>query len=346
MRASRSIGRAGGGRLLTVLAVIAASLALAPPAGAAAYQVIDLGTLGGTSSGATDVNDAGAIVGWARNGSGQVRAVVWRAGHMIDIGTLGGPTSSATSISNNYAVVGTSTVSAGGPRHAFLWRANQGAMHNLGLPRPVRIGDTGAIIGNATTATGEPIAAYRNQHGWIRLPLNGFDGSRGEDVNDAGTAVGTLLYEPHGSAPFVYENGVLTMLPSVATAAETAAVAINDAGLIAGQTFDPLGIVLWDGSSWHPIPTPALFDADIHDMNDCAQIVGAHHPEQFFKPHAFLISGGTAVDLNSQIPAGSGWRLGTATAINDAGEIVGVGRHNGLQHAFLLEPTETGAGCP
>ena len=221
-----------------------------------------------------------------------------------------------------------------------------GAMHNLGLTAPVRIGDSGAIIGNAVNAAGESVASYRNQHGWIRLPLNGFDGSHGEDVNDAGTAVGTLFDDPHGSAPFVYENGILTVLPSVPTAAETSADAVNDAGLIAGQTFDPLGIVLWDGSSWHPIPTPALVEPEIHDMNDCGQIVGAHHPVEFFKPHAFLISGGTAVDLNSQIPAGSGWRLGVATAINNTGEIVGVGRHHGVQRAFLLEPTGAGAGCP
>ena len=74
--------------------------------------------------------------------------------------------------------------------------------------------------------------------------------------------------------------------------------------------------------------------------------VGAHHPVQFFIPHAFLISNGTAVDVNSQIPSGSGWRLGVATAINDAGEIAGVGRHDGRQHAFLPEPTGAGAGCP
>lgn len=334
------------GRLLTVVAVAAGGLSVAAPAGAASYRVVDLGTLGGASSGATDLNDAGAVVGWSRTAAGRIHAVVWRAGHIVDIGTLGGPRSSATSISNTFAVVGTSTRVAGGEPHAFLWRANQGAMHNLGLPHPVRIGDTGAIIGNATNAAGESVAAYRTQHGWIRLPLNGFDGSHGEDVNDAGTAVGTLFDDPHGSAPFVYQSGVLTVLPSVPTAAETSADAVNDAGQIAGQTFDPLGIVLWDGSSWHPIPTPALVEPEIRDMNDCAQIVGAHHPVEFFKPHAFLIADGTGVDLNSRIPPGSGWRLGVATAVNDAGEIVGVGRHNGHQHAFLLEPTGSGAGCP
>ena len=331
---------------LTILAALAASLVPAAPAGAAAYQVIDLGALGGASSGATDLNNAGAAAGWSRTASGQVHAVVWRAGRIIDIGTLGGPGSRATSISNTFAVVGTSTLTAGGAPHAFLWRANQGAMHNLGLPTPVRIGDSGAIVGNATTAAGESVAAYRDQHGWIRLPLHGFDGSHGEDVNDAGTAVGTLFDDPHGSAPFVFANGVLTVLPSVPTAAETSADAINDAGLIAGQTFDPLGIVLWDGSAWQPVPTPGLVEPEIRDMNDCGQIVGAHHPAQFFKPHAYLIADGTAVDLNSQIPSGSGWRLGIATAINDAGQIVGVGRHDGLQHAFLLEPAGPASGCP
>jgi len=345
MWAFETLRRAGGRRWAALAAAAAASLAVAAPAGAATYRVVDLGTLGGASSAATDLNNAGAVVGWSATASGRVHAVVWRSGHMTDIGTLGGPTSMAAGISNTFAVVGTASVAAGGAEHGFLWRANQGAMHNLGIPLPVRIGDSGAIIGNATTAAGESVAAYRNQHGWIRLPLHGFDGSHGEDVNDSGTAVGTLFDDPHGSAPFVYADGVLTILPSVPAAAETSADAINDSGQIAGQTFDPLGIVLWDGTSWHPVPTPALVEPEIHDMNDCSQIVGAHHPEEFFKPHAFLIADGVGVDLNSRIPAGAGWRLGTANAINDAGEIAGVGRHNGERHAFLLVPTAPGAGC-
>ena len=223
-------------QIVSLAAAVAAMLAVAAPAGAATYRVVDLGTLGGASSAATNLNNAGAVVGWSSTSSGGVHAVVWRDGHMTDIGTLGGPTSMATGISNTFAVVGTASITGGGPLHGFLWRANQGAMHNLGIPLPVRIGDTGAIVGNAVTAAGESVAAYRSQHGWIQLPLPGFDGSHGEDVNDAGTAVGTLFTEPPGSAPFVYANGVLAILPSVPTAAETSADAINNAGQIAGQT--------------------------------------------------------------------------------------------------------------
>lgn len=44
------------------------------------------------------------------------------------------------------------------------------------------------------------------------------------------------------------------------------------------------------------------------------------------------------LDLNSLIPAVSGWELQFAGSINDAGQIVGQGRINGQSHAFLLTP--------
>jgi len=43
-------------------------------------------------------------------------------------------------------------------------------------------------------------------------------------------------------------------------------------------------------------------------------------------------------DLNSFIPANSGWELQAAVGVNIAGQIVGVGTINGQQHAFLLNP--------
>jgi probable HAF family extracellular repeat protein len=323
----------------------AGPVAAGAPAAAPSFRVIDLGTLGGKSSGAMDINTRGDVVGWAATKSGAVHAFVFRDGKMIDIGTLGGRNSKATGISDNRAVVGVSNV-IGGAQHGFLWRANQGSPHNLGTPLPVHIGDTGAIIGNGVSSIGESIATYRNQHGWVRLPLLDDDGSFGEDINNSGTAVGTLFTEPHGSTPFMYANGTLTVLPSVELASETAAVAINDNGVIAGQTFDPLGLVIFDGTSWQPVATGSLFEPEINDLNNCGDIVGAHHPGPVFStPSAFLISGGNPYDLNTLIPSGSGWHLGTAFGINDSGEIAGVGRHNGIQHAFLLVPS-TPESCP
>ena len=54
--------------------------------------------------------------------------------------------------------------------------------------------------------------------------------------------------------------------------------------------------------------------------------------------HAFLYDGGPMVDLNSLLPPASGWELTGAQGINDAGQIVGAGIHDGQTHAFLLPP--------
>jgi hypothetical protein len=45
------------------------------------------------------------------------------------------------------------------------------------------------------------------------------------------------------------------------------------------------------------------------------------------------------VDLNDCLDdSGAGWTLGDAMAINDLGQIVGNGWHEGTIHAFLLTP--------
>ena len=43
-------------------------------------------------------------------------------------------------------------------------------------------------------------------------------------------------------------------------------------------------------------------------------------------------------DLNDMLPAGSGWELEIARAINASGRIVGTGRYKGQQRAFLMTP--------
>ncbi len=43
-------------------------------------------------------------------------------------------------------------------------------------------------------------------------------------------------------------------------------------------------------------------------------------------------------DLNTLIPAGSGWQLTQVKAINDSGWIIGTGTLNGVERAFVLKP--------
>ncbi len=56
---------------------------------------------------------------------------------------------------------------------------------------------------------------------------------------------------------------------------------------------------------------------------------------------AFLYASGKVYDLNTLVTNGTGWTLTNATAVNDAGQIVGAGFINGQEHAFLLTPNLT-----
>jgi probable HAF family extracellular repeat protein len=52
------------------------------------------------------------------------------------------------------------------------------------------------------------------------------------------------------------------------------------------------------------------------------------------------------IDLQTQIPADSGWQLWDATGVNSAGQIVGFGSYNGAERAFLLTPDASAITAP
>jgi hypothetical protein len=72
-------------------------------------------------------------------------------------------------------------------------------------------------------------------------------------------------------------------------------------------------------------------------INERGQIVG-------YAGRAVLWQDGVAVDLNSLIPAGSGWELISAASINADGYIVGWGRLEGRQQPYLLSPEDVSSG--
>src|SRR4051812_36993114 len=84
--------------LLAALALPLLSLGAGAPVGAAppAYDLVDLGTLGGASSLATGINEDGWVVGGSSTADGAEHAFLWRDGRMADLGTLGGGFSYAT----------------------------------------------------------------------------------------------------------------------------------------------------------------------------------------------------------------------------------------------------------
>lgn len=74
------------------ISTITVSIASTFPAQAQSYTYTDLGTLGGTYSGAIAINNLGQVVGQGyTTGNSAVRATIWNGGSASDLGTLGGP---------------------------------------------------------------------------------------------------------------------------------------------------------------------------------------------------------------------------------------------------------------
>ena len=89
-----------------------------PSCGTAAGGMIDLGTLGGSTSQAESVNSLGHVVGRSLTAGGQTHAFLWTpTGGMIDLGTVAGTTYSAASDINDAGVVvgGASILRAAAP---------------------------------------------------------------------------------------------------------------------------------------------------------------------------------------------------------------------------------------
>ena len=73
-------------------------------------------------------------------------------------------------------------------------------------------------------------------------------------------------------------------------------------------------------------------------INDSDEVVGYGNISNN-APHAFLWAQAAGMrDLNSLIPANSGWVLINANAINRLGQITGYGTFKGNNHGFLLSP--------
>ena len=119
--------------------------------------------------------------------------------------------------------------------------------------------------------------------------------------------------------------------------------AISDNGLVAGLAYTPdntlAGLThaaLWKNRQAFDLGTLGGKNSTAYGVNSAGVVVGEadRNLVNQLQSTAFVYENGAMYDLF----AGTGWSGGSASAINDAGQIVGTGLYNGAIRAFLATP--------
>jgi probable HAF family extracellular repeat protein len=150
-----------------------------------------------------------------------------------------------------------------------------------------------------------------------------------------------------GGPAYVWRAGRVTLLPDLTGGRSALALAINVAGVVVGvsATADPTAqhAVRWSGGVATDIGTvDGIPYSEARAVNAAGQVVGTADRQctPCPAPRAWIWQPGTPITaLDTLLPAGSGWSLRAANGINDRGQIVGTGLHNGVPHGYLLTPT-------
>jgi probable HAF family extracellular repeat protein len=342
----------------------------------------DLGGLPGVnSSAAGGINARGGIVGESQNGEidpltglHEVRAVLWKEGHIVDLGTFGGNESVAVYVNDGGQVVGIadnsipdpfSFLGTGNQNRTFLWDGwGIRDLGTLGGPDALPSGGcrnqrNGLVAGLSYTnstpnpETGIPTVAPFLWLNGTMTDLGTLGGTFGfaQCANTRGQVAGESdLAGDLTAHPFFWDRGVLTDIGTLGGDFGTA-FWINDAGEVVGWADVP-GSEVHHAFLWR---SGTITDLGILGMNSAAfainsnhQVVGRSRIDQTTVHGMLWENGGPMLDLNDLIPAGSMLELVDAFDINDQGEIAALGVPPGVipdpessgAHALLLIPSD------
>jgi probable HAF family extracellular repeat protein len=260
---------------------------------------------------------------------------------MTDLGTLGGgPDEQSQALAINDFGYITGWSHDGGQAPPFLYdgteiRALSGIPHGRGYG----INSLGQVVGEMQLPL--PQGSYFRGFLWqagIVTDLGTLSGnvvglsSVARAINSRGDIVGCsqVIGNPACFAFYLDQQGMQQIGPAGSQATD-----INDAGQVVGTSW--AGAFLWEsGGITYLGFLPGGGSSDAWAINRQGQVVG--QATIGHSSFAVLWEKGAIYNLESLIPASSGWRLWWASDINDRGQIVGYGYHHGQQRGFLLTP--------
>jgi probable HAF family extracellular repeat protein len=207
----------------------------------AAGTMTDLGTLGGIYAAGTAINLSGEVAGYSKTSTGNYEAFVDQNGTMTGLGSLvAGGSSEAFAINDSGAVAGSATPATGGP-HAFL--DTGGKMTDLGLlpgeggifTAASGINNSNQVVGSGDNAASEERAFLYSNGKMTDIGTLGGPQAAAYAINNVGQIVGWAQTSSDATHAFLYSNGKMTDLGAYNI--DTVAEAINDSGVIVGQTY-------------------------------------------------------------------------------------------------------------
>jgi probable HAF family extracellular repeat protein len=299
-------------------------------------SVRDIGTLGGPSASASDVNDLGQVTGSANvNADGSIsHAYRWsRATGMVDLAP-GAPGNSNGNAINNKGQVAGSVRLPSHIFHGFVWTPRTAPL-DIGALGPSLsssasvINDAGMVAGFAESGSGGPFSQvsirWTKAGGLHTIGTLPSEFTFSTDINAAGHIVGESPFPPGGeSHAFLWtQRGGLHDL-GTGSLTSSIALALNDHDVVVGETqrrfVGPIYGFVWTratGLVEFKSQSPDL-TASANDVNNRDQVVGG------IDNHAFIWTRAEGVvDLNTRIPgAPAGLKLLDATKISENGSIV------------------------
>lgn len=352
------------------LFLVAIALSLRMPVNAQkSYTITDL--TADTCCGATypAINNAGQIVGALQIPQGsytEEHAFLWQNGKITDLNTLPDARGSVARAINDRGQIVGYLVGVEGLWHACLW--DHGRM--IRMDEPLKrgsdangINNQGEIVGmvlddSAWKKSGKPplytdtgstyIPFFTYACIWKHGKMTNLGGQGGKEftlvgINNNGQVIGNWNDSYDNRYPVILTNSRITRLYGSHVGS---VLGINNHGQIIGcydlnrATSTYQQPFLWQNgkvSLLGKVPQDARIDPLV--INGKGQVVGSRGTgETILNDLAVLWNGQKWIDLNKLIPADSGWILRRATGINDAGQIVGGGEHNGKRRLFLLTP--------